>query len=139
MVTRVADEQQSSSRPVITALGVVLAILGAAAVLRISTMLAFLLPRLADGELAFFWHQGLFQVMWAIFAVSLLITGISLIISGVRGKRRDLVPGLTLYFLGASLVINGLLLLIYGYPLYGGVAVAVGAVAVLVEWGTEVV
>ena len=139
MSTQVADPQKSSRRPAITLLGAILAILGAAAVLRISTMLAFLLPRLAEGELTFFSHQALFQAMWAVFAVSLLIAGVSLIASGVRGKRRDLVPGLTLYFLGASLAINGLLLLTYGHLLYGALAIAIGAVAILVEWGTEVV
>ena len=137
MATSLTDSSQS--RPAITGLGAILAIIGAAGVLRISTMLAFLLPNLAEGKLQVFSHQALFQVMWAVFFISLLITGISLIVSGVRGKRRDLVPGLTLYFLGASLMVNGFLLLMYGYPLYGGIAVIIGALAAWIEWSTEVV
>ena len=134
-----AVTERPASRPLLIALGAVLAILGAAGLLRISTMLAFLLPQLAGGEFRFFSHLALFQVMWAVFFVSLLITGVSLIVSGARGKRRDVVPGLTLYFLGASLMVNGILLLTYGHPLYGGIALFIGALAAYLEWSTEVV
>lgn len=129
--------EQSSNKKLII-LGAVIAIVGAAGILRISTMLAFLLPQMVEGNFSFLSHQALFQIMWAVFAISLFITGISLIVSGVKNKKHDLVPGLTLYFLGASLIINGILLLMYGHTLYAAVAIIIGAIVTFLEWNTEV-
>ncbi len=127
-----------TSNSKITILGAIIAIIGAAGILRISTMLAFLIPQMAEGNYPFFSHQVLFQIMWAVFAISLFITGISLIVSGVKNKRHDLVPGLTLYFLGASLMINGILLLVHGHTAYAAVAILIGAIVTFLEWNTEV-
>ncbi|HBS27675.1 MAG TPA: hypothetical protein DD827_11250 [Gammaproteobacteria bacterium] len=127
-----------TSNSKITILGAIIAIIGAAGILRISTMLAFLLPQMAEGEFSFLSHQALFQIMWAVFAISLFITGISLIVSGAKNKKHDLVPGLTLYFLGASLMINGSLLFMYGHTLYAVVAILIGAIVTFLEWNTEV-
>lgn len=120
-------------------LGVVAAILGAAGTLGISKMLAWLVPKLISGEYPFLSHLALFQFMWAVFFVSLLIAGIKLVISGIRRKRHDIVPGLTLYFLGVALIVNGLLMFIYGHTLYAGVTVLIGALVSYIEWSTEVV
>jgi hypothetical protein len=48
------------------------------------------------------------------------------------------VPGLTLYFLGASLMVNGSLLFMYGHTLYAVVAILIGAIVTFLEWNTEV-
>ncbi len=123
----------------ITVLGAVMAVLGAAGTLGISAMLAFLLPALAEGSLSYFFNQALFQVMWAVFFISLFVAGVSLIVSGVKRKRHDLVPGLTLYFLGAALVVNALLLLTYGHLVYALTAAVIGCVVMYAEWSTEVI
>lgn len=129
----------AEKRPMVITFGAVIAVLGAAGTLGISTMLAFLLPQIADGGMGFLSHQALFQVMWAIVFISTLVAGVSLISSGVKGKQYDLVPGLTLYFLGAALMINGLILLSSGHVLYAVLASVVGAVIILLEWQTEVI
>lgn len=123
----------------ITVIGAIIAVLGAAGTLGISAMLAFLLPELADGNLGFFFNQALFQVIWAVFFISLFVAGLSLIVSGVRQKQHDLVPGLTLYFLGAALVVNALMMLTYGHVVYALTAGAIGCIVMYAEWSTEVI
>lgn len=129
----------TKKNPLVISLGIVLAILGAAGTLVISTMLAFLLPAVFDGGLGFLSHQALFQVMWAVVFLSLFVTGVSLISSGSQGRRHDLVPGLTLYFLGAALLVNGLLLLSSGHLVYAILACVIGTAVVMLEWQTEVI
>lgn len=119
--------------------GLLLAIAGGLGTIALSALLVYTVPRTVSGEWHFFSHQALFQSMWAVFFVSLFMTGVSLVVSGANRKRKDLVPGLTLYFLGAALVVNGLLMLTYGHWIFGAVMIAVGAVAVYLEWSTEVV
>ncbi len=138
MTTEDYDAGTACSR-VLIFLGALAAILGAAGVLAISPMLAYLIPKITDGEYAYLFNLVLFQVMWAVFFVSLLVTGIKLIISGMQRKRHDIVPGLTLYFLGAALIVNGFLMLTYGHLLYAGIAIVVGSVVAYIEWSTEVV
>ena len=120
-------------------IGALAATLGAAGVLAISPMLAYLIPKLTSGEYSYFFNLVLFQMMWAVFFLSLLVAGIKLIISGVQRKRHDIIPGLTLYFLGAALIVNGFLMLTYGHALYAGIAIVVGSVVAYIEWSTEVV
>lgn len=119
--------------------GLLLAIAGGMGTIALSSMLVYTVPKVASGELGFFTHQALFQSMWAVFFVSLFITGVSLVVSAASRRRKDLVPGLTLYFLGAALMVNGLLMLTYGHYLFGGIVFGVGALAVYLEWSTEVV
>jgi len=138
MTTKGYDASVARSR-LIVFIGALAATLGAAGVLAISPMLAYLIPKLTSGEYSFFFNLVLFQVMWAVFFVSLLVAGIKLIISGVQRKRHDIVPGLTLYFLGAALIVNGFLMLMYGHALYAGIAIVVGSVVTYIEWSTEVV
>lgn len=123
----------------IVLLGIVAAILGAAGTLGISKMLLYLIPKLNDGEYSFLSHLALFQFMWVVFFVSLLIAGVKLVFSGIRRKRHDIVPGLSLYFLGAALIVNGFLMFTYGHVLYASVTVLIGAMVSYLEWSTEVV
>lgn len=119
--------------------GLLLAIAGGMGTIALSALLVYTVPKVADGELAFFSHQALFQSMWAVFFVSLFMTGVSLVVSGASRRPKDLVPGLTLYFLGAALMVNGLLMFTYEHYLFAGIIFIVGALAVYLEWSTEVV
>jgi hypothetical protein len=138
MVVENFDASATRSRFIIV-LGAIAAILGAAGILAISPMLAYLIPKLTSGEYHYLFNLVLFQLMWAVFFISLLVAGIKLIISGVKRKRHDIIPGLTLYFLGAALIVNGLLMLTYGHTLYAGITVLIGAAVAYIEWSTEVV
>ncbi len=119
--------------------GLMLSITGAMGTIALSMMLLYILPKVASGDMPFFGGQALFQTMWAVFFISLFMTGVSLMISAARRKQRDLVPGLTLYFLGAALVINGLLLMTYAHFVFGLAAMAAGSLAIYLEWSIEVV
>ena len=138
MVVENFDASATRSRLIIV-LGAIAAVLGAAGILAISPMLVYLIPKLTSGEYRYLFNLVLFQFMWAVFFISLLIAGIKLIISGVKRKRHDIIPGLTLYFLGAALIVNGLLMLTYGHTLYAGITVLIGVAVAYIEWSTEVV
>jgi hypothetical protein len=138
MTTENYDAGAMRSRLIIL-LGIFAAIIGAAGGLGISPMLAYLIPKLMSGEYFYLFNLVLFQFMWAVFFVSLLVGGIKLIISGLQRKRHDIIPGLTLYFLGSALIVNGFLMLIYGHVLYAGIAILNGFIVVYIEWSTEVV
>lgn len=74
----------------------------------------------------------------AIFFVSLLLTGLSLMYSGLTRKRYDVVPGLSLYVVGISLSVLGLYAIINSpFVLYGAIALIVGLALVYVEWASE--
>jgi hypothetical protein len=138
MVVENFDASATRSRFIIV-LGAIAAVLGAAGILAISPMLVYFIPKLTSGEYRYLFNLVLFQFMWAVFFISLLIAGIKLIISGVKRKRHDIIPGLTLYFLGAALIVNGLLMLAYGHTLYAGITVLIGVAVAYIEWSTEVV
>jgi hypothetical protein len=138
MVVENFDASATRSRFIIV-LGAIAAILGTAGILAISPMLAYLIPKLTSGEYRYLFNLVLFQFMWAVFFISLLVAGIKLIISGVKRKRHDIIPGLTLYFLGAALIVNGLLMLTYGHTLYASITVLIGVAVAYIEWSTEVV
>ena len=78
------------------------------------------------------------SLIWLIFFVSLAVAGLSLLRSGFRRKRHDLVPGPTLYFLGASLVVNGLFLLVVSEYIYAMVAISAGLLFLYLEHATQV-
>lgn len=120
-------------------LGLVFAVAGALGTLLLTFMLGILIPEFFQGRAAFLSFQLLFQLMWLVFFISLFITGLSLMRSGVKRKRKDLVPGLTLYFLGAALVVNGMMLMTFGDMTRGVILTVTGIAAMLVEWSTEVV
>ncbi|RUM94473.1 MAG: hypothetical protein DSZ28_02985 [Thiothrix sp.] len=138
MMTESYDAGVARSR-LILFIGALAAILGAAGVLAISPLLVYLIPKLVNGEYSYLFNLALFQFMWAVFFVSLLVAGIKLVISGANRKRYDIIPGLTLYFLGAALMVNGFLMLMYGHVIYAGIAILVGSIVSYLEWSTEVV
>ena len=138
MTTENYDAGAARSRFIIF-IGALTATLGAAGVLAISPMLAYLIPKLTNGEYSYLFNLVLFQLMWAVVFVSLLVAGIKLIISGANRKRHDIIPGLSLYFLGAALMVNGFLMLMYGHAIYAGIAIFVGSIVSYLEWSTEVV
>ena len=77
-------------------LGIFAAIIGAAGGLGISPMLAYLIPKLMSGEYFYLFNLVLFQVMWAVFFVSVLVGGIKVSISGLQRRGDEISPGLRL-------------------------------------------
>ena len=81
---------------------------------------------------------ALHMLIWLVFFLSLTVAGFSLLRSGLKRRTHDLVPGPTLYFLGASLVVNGLFLLVVSQYLYAGIAIVLGSVFLYLEHATQV-
>jgi len=73
-----------------------------------------------------------------VFFLSLLLTGIKLLISALNKRTKDLVPGVALYFLGASLVIIGLFYLVFGQFVYAVISIVAGTLCIYVEGTTEI-
>jgi hypothetical protein len=92
---------------------------------------------LAENGFSFMSNTMVFHGLWTVFFLSLLLTGIKLLISALNKRTKDLVPGLSLYFLGASLVIIGLFYLVFGEFTYALIAIVVGALCIYIEGTTE--
>lgn len=116
-----------------TVAGIILALAGLAG----SITLVRVVTHLLMGEYAFLSTLVIYQTVWLVIFASLFITGLSLVISGVKRKKHDIVPGPTLYILGLALVVNGFFLLIYSQTLYAVVAIAIGAILIYLEWATH--
>ncbi len=93
---------------------------------------------LAENGFSFMSNSILFHIIWVVFFLSLLLTGIKLLISALNKRTKDLVPGMPLYFLGASLVIIGLFYLVFGQFVYAVVSIIAGALCLYVEGTTEI-
>ena len=93
---------------------------------------------LMQNGLSFMSNAILFHLLWVIFFISLLVTGIKLLISALKKRKKNLVPGITLYFLGASLVIIGLFYLVFEQYTYAIVSVIAGTLCIYVEGTTEI-
>ena len=83
-------------------------------------------------------HFTLQTLVWLLIFISGAITGIALVVSAIRRRRHNLVPGPTLYFLGAGLLFNGIILLADTAYFWAVSSVIAGAVLVYLESNTEV-
>ena len=120
-------------------LGALATVAGAIGTLLLAWMLGVAVPRWLGGQLGFFTFELLFQLLWLLFFASLFSLGLKLIRSGRDGRSHDVVPGLTLYWLGAALAMIGIMLFAFGDVITGIALFAAGALAILVEWSTEVI
>lgn len=77
--------------------------------LGVSRALDHLRALLGEYDLAV--HLTLQSALWLVIFASGAAVGISLLLAGIRRRRSNLVPGPTLYVLGAGLVCNGLFML----------------------------
>ena len=93
---------------------------------------------LAENGFSFMSNSILFHIIWVVFFLSLLLTGIKLLISALNKRTKDLVPGMPLYFLGASLVIIGLFYLVFGQFVYAVISIIAGTLCIYIEGTTEI-
>jgi len=68
------------------------------------------------------------SLLWVAATVFFAIAGLSALISGLFRRRRNLIPGPTLYLLGLAVIGIGIYMLLYGQHLHGVIAVGVGVV-----------
>jgi len=93
---------------------------------------------LTENGFSFMSNSILFHIIWGVFFLSLLLAGIKLLISALNKRTKDLVPGMPLYFLGASLVIIGLFYLVFGQFVYAVISIIAGTLCIYVEGTTEI-
>jgi len=62
-------------------------------------------------ELSLSFHYAVQTAVWGVIFLSGLVAGLSLLVRAVARRTHNLVPGPTLYFLGAGLLFNGVILL----------------------------
>lgn len=93
---------------------------------------------LAENGFSFMSNTIVFHLLWVVFFLSLLLTGIKLLISALNKRTKDLIPGVSLYFLGASLVIIGLFYLVFGEFVYALIAIVAGVLCIYIEGTSEI-
>lgn len=80
----------------------------------------------------------IYQGLWLLVAVCTAIAGLSLIISALRRKQFDLIPGPTLYFLGLALAVIGCFLLMGGIGWQAIAIIVTGLFLIYWEWAYHV-
>ncbi len=80
----------------------------------------------------------IYSILWLVVAFCTLLAGVSLIISALRRRQYDLIPGPTLYFLGLSLAVIGGFLLISGLGWQAIIAIVTGLFLIYWEWAYHV-
>lgn len=133
------ESVHNTRNPLLISLGVVASLAGAAGSLLLAIMLTQLVPQILQSGASFFAPTVVFQVLWLVFSAALFVTGLSLLTSGWNDKRHDVVPGLTLYYLGASLFMIGLLLLTFGDLPFAAAACVGGAFIMWLEWYSDAI
>ena len=93
---------------------------------------------LKQNGISFMSNSIIFHLLWAVFFLSLLVTGIKLLVSALNKRTKDLVPGITLYFLGSSLVIIGLFYIVFEQYPYALITIIAGAFCIYLEGATEI-
>ncbi|MGV6859137.1 MAG: hypothetical protein ACWA5X_09200 [bacterium] len=78
--------------------------------------------------------QMLYEGLWLLFFASLFTLGISLVVSALRKVRRNAVPGPTLYVMGASLMVLGLMMAMYDQVFQAALSLGMGLVLMIAEW-----
>ena len=104
----------------------------------LSRILPGLYSSIVNSSYSFMKNSLIFHLLWLVFFLSLFVTGVKLIISAVNKRTTDLVPGLPLYFAGASLVIIGLFYLVFQQTAYAITAIIIGTLCIYFEGTAEI-
>lgn len=119
-------------------LGVICTSAAAIGLFWLSKIIPGIYNTLMQSGVSFMSNAILFHLLWGIFFISLLVTGIKLLISALKKRTKDLVPGVTLYFLGASLVVIGLFYLVFEQYTYSVISIVAGALCLYLEGVSEI-
>ncbi len=132
------DKCSKRKSSIVMICGLIVTAIGIAAVITAWKIVSLVLAEQASDWSPFNTANIVYVSLWLLTAVSTLIAGVSLIISAVKRKEYDLIPGPTLYFLGLSLAIIGGFLTIGGLYWQGLIAIVVGLLLIYWEWGFHV-
>ncbi len=87
-----------------------------------------------EGTRTFLTPLAIYHAVWLVFFLTLLAVGVSLMVSVIKGRSRDIVPGPSLYIMGTSLVIAGMFQLVFGNIELAAVTGLIGIVLMVVEY-----
>ncbi|QMU60858.1 MAG: hypothetical protein GKR92_03775 [Gammaproteobacteria bacterium] len=118
-------------------LGIICTGIAAVGIFWLSKIIPGIYQTLAGTDFSFMSNSVVFHLLWVVFFLSLLMTGVKLLISALNKRTTDLVPGVSLYFLGASLLIIGLFYLLFGQLIYALISIIAGTFFIYVEGTTE--
>lgn len=118
--------------------GIICTGLSAIGIFWLSKIIPGIYHTLAENGFSFMSNSILFHSVWGMFFLSLLLAGIKLLISALNKRTKDLVPGMPLYFLGASLVIIGLFYLVFGQLGYAVIFIIAGTLCIYLEGTSEI-
>lgn len=127
-------QKQQSGGALLMFVGVIIAGVGVALSFVVGILLYDQYQAASTGSLSVGTHQFLYEGLWFVFFLSLAVLGISLLFSGFNRRRHNVVPGPTLYLMGASLLAIALMMIMYGQTLHAVVAAVVGVILMVVEW-----
>ncbi len=75
-----------------------------------------------------------YHFAWLVFFGALVAAGISLMAAAVQGRREDIVPGPSLYLMGAALLIAGMAQLLFGRAALAGLTGLAGLLLIFLEY-----
>lgn len=140
MNTDTGLELASEGRSKLTLLGgIITAVIAAAGLIGSGAILMTTITHLLDNSPLYAAKHLVVAVMWVVFFIALLVAGIQLVKSGLSRRLYNLVPGISLYFAGLALMVNGFYFFIHQQFLFAAVAIILGLVLVVAEWGTETI
>lgn len=87
-----------------------------------------------SGAGSLFTPMAVYHLVLLAFFLSLLIVGISLIAAAVNGRSEDIVPGPSLYVMGAALLIAAMCQLLFGRPGLAAASAVAGFVLMIAEY-----
>jgi len=120
-------ELASEGRSKLTMLGgIIAAVVAAAGLIGSGAILITTLTHFLDNSPLYAAKHLVVAVMWVVFFIALLVAGIQLVKSGLSRRMYNLVPGISYFF-------------IHQQFLFAAVAIILGLVLVLAEWGTETI
>lgn len=90
------------------------------------------------GESPYNFASLIYQALWLLVTLCILIVGVSLIRSALQRKEHDLIPGPTLYFLGLGLTVIGGYLILSGLTLEALASIVIGCLLIYWEWAYHV-
>ncbi|MDH3689833.1 MAG: hypothetical protein OEU36_10185 [Gammaproteobacteria bacterium] len=125
-------------RAITLALGAILSLVGLWGTSAAIRLTSFVWSNLSTERYVFTPATVIYQGLWVVVALCVLATGISLIVSGWKRKRHNLIPGPTLYILGFILGAIGVFLFMFNQvPFAIGTFIA-GLLLIYSEWAFRI-
>lgn len=91
-----------------------------------------------EGTRAFLTSMAVYHFAWLAFFVAALAAGISLIAASIQGRSEDIVPGPSIYVMGASLIVAAMFQLMFGRPGLAAASAVAGIALMVAEYRSAI-